>query len=112
MFKFVGISSEQKPLPIELVHISERPKRYDDRTEHQYCTYAWIETDEVETNKDNKIPIAVKDSKYMYSKRTQFVFEEPIWDWIEEERTEEQQKWIEQNINKLNDMFIIFAHID
>ena len=129
MFKFVGISSEHKYIPNHLLLSSERTERnrrnnweyknddvtpYDEYSFNQFCTYAWIETDEVDVSNesDNQLPIAVIDYKPKYSKREQFVFEEPIWSWIEESRTEEQQRWISRNIDKLNDAFIAFAHID
>lgn len=79
----------------------------DNLPEHAvYCTYAWIETDEINTE---EFPIAVMDYKPKYSKRTNFIFSEPIWSFMKDERTKEQQQFIDRNFDKLNDMFIAFA---
>lgn len=119
MIKFIDMASEHKELPNTLVDSSEATDRnrknrsyvqsenpYDKYSYNIYCTYALISTDEINT--DN-FYIAVMDSKPKYSRRTKFVFEEPIWTFIENERTEEQQKFISKNIDRLNELFIEFA---
>ena len=83
MLKFTGKAGEHKEVPKQYLVGSE---------EKVYCTYAWIKTDEL--NIEDQIPIVVLDYKPKYSRRTQFVFEDPIWNWIEEERTSEIQLWI------------------
>ena len=128
MIRFTNMSSEHKLLPNRLLlssEMSERNRRssmyrddstnaYNEYSYDCYCTYAWIETDELDNTNEEpvEIPVAVMDYRPKYSKRTEFVFEEPLWSWIETERTEEQQKWISKNIDKLNDIFIAFAHIE
>lgn len=129
MLKFVSIASEHKLVPNNLLHQSEMTQRnkrdywdyknddltpYDKNSFNVYCTYAWIETDEIDikNERDNQIPIAVMNYKPKYSRRIQFVFEEPIWQWIEEMRTDEEQKWISRNIDRINTIFKSFARID
>ena len=107
MIKFVGMSSEHSTLPKQLCDSSEKSE--------VFCTYAWIETDEIDTSKlpdfyDGRIPVTVVDYKPKRSKRTEFVICDPVWQWIEEARPDEIQKWIERNIEKLNQLFIDFAN--
>ena len=97
MLKFTGKAGEHKEVPKQYLVGSE---------EKAYCTYAWIETDEL--NIEDQIPIAVLDYKPKYSRRTQFVLEDPIWNWIEEERTSEIQLWISKNIDRINEEFKSF----
>ena len=128
MLKFVCMASEHKLVPNNLLHKSEMVQRNvrslnykedgvtpsNEKSFNVYCTYAWIEADEivVKNKYDNQIPIAVMDYKPKYSRRTQFIFEEPVWQWIEEMRTNEEQKWISRNIDRINTIFKSFAHID
>ena len=123
MIKCVGLSSEHTQVPNRLLLSSESTDRnrytysWDLDKEHSfniYCTYAWFETDEIDISSlpdfcDNQIPIAVMDYKPKYSKRTIFIFEDPIWDFIEEACTPEIQRWIEQNLERINELFIAFA---
>lgn len=90
MIRFTSMSSEHKDVPNSKL----------------FCTYAWIETDEIDSE---EFAIAVMDYKPSHSKRTEFIFSEPIWNWIAEDRTEEQQKFIDKNFDKLNELFIDFA---
>ena len=92
MIKFIDIADEHKEILV--------------RNKKEYCTYAWIETDEI---KSDKFPITVMDYKPKYSRQNKFVFEEPIWGFMQRERTEEQQKFIDKNIDRLNELFIEFA---
>ena len=132
MIKFVGMASEHTTIPESLMDKSEFRKNnqtpdylrysYDPSTNKNvdngkysvYCTYAWIKTDEIEVHNDydDEIPVAVMDYKPKYSKRTQFVFEEPVWHWIEDLRTADEQRWISKNIDKLNEIFKDFANIE
>jgi len=95
MIRFVGMASEHTPIPESCMD------KYA-----VYCTYAWVETDEIDTE---DFPIAVLDYKPKYSKRTNFIFSDPIWRFIQDERTREQQEFIDKNFNKLNELFIDFA---
>lgn len=97
MIKFTGISSEHTQLPASISKLSR----------DHYCTYVWIVTDEI--NSEDKFVIAVMDYKPKRSKQTKFVFTEPVWGFIERERTEEQQNFIDKNIDRLNELFIDFA---
>lgn len=97
MLRIITVASEHKELSNKYLSKSESKV---------YCTYAWIETDEL--NIEDQIPIAVLDYKPKYSRRTQFVFEDPIWTWIEEERTSEIQLWISKNIDRINEEFKSF----
>lgn len=124
MIKINTFASEHKLVPNNLLLSSERTDKnhrdywlnhndnltpYDNYSFDVYCTYAWIETDELETSNDDecsKFPIAVMDYKPSYSRRAQFVFSEPIWNFIENERTSEQQQFIDRNLGKLNDIWI------
>lgn len=120
MIRFTSMSSEHKEVPNKCLISSEMTQRnrrgyesrddkwnpYDEYSFNIYCTYAWIETDEIDSE---EFAIAVMDYKPSYSKRTEFVFSEPIWNWIAEERTEEQQTFIDKNFSKLNELFIDFA---
>ena len=99
-----------------LIEMTKRNKRDYDKTALNscdtysykiYCSYAYIETDEIDTE---EFPIAVMTYKPKYSKRTTFIFVEPIWQFIADIRTLEQQKFIEANFDKLNELFIDFAH--
>ena len=100
MLKFTCKASEHKEVPKQYLVGSE---------EKVYCTYAWIKTDEL--NIEDQIPIAVLDYKPKYSRRTQFVLEDPIWNWIEEERTSEIQLWISKNIDRINEEFKSFMGV-
>ncbi len=109
MIKCVGFSSEHKKIPNHLLLSSETTNRnksanirdlktefYSNYSYDVYCTYAWFETDKVDTSTlpdfyEGRIPIAVMDYRPKYSKRTKFVFKEPIWGFIEEARTSEIQ---------------------
>lgn len=116
MIRIINMADEHKLIPNGLLDKSEMRKsnekpdyqRWDHDVEKYkvYCTYAWIETDEIETE---DFPIAVMDYKPKYSKRTIYVFAEPIWQFMQDERTPEQQKFIERNLNKINELFIDFA---
>ena len=79
MIKFTGMSSEHIQLPAYISKLSR----------DHYCTYVWIVTDEI--NSEDRFAIAVMDYKPKRSKQTRFVFTEPVWGFIERERTEEQQ---------------------
>lgn len=81
-------------------------KKVDNGQYSVYCTYAWIETDEIDTE---KFPIAVMDYKPKYSKRTNFIFSEPLWNFMKDERTKEQQQFIDKNFDKINSLFIDYA---
>lgn len=122
MIKFTGMSSEHKAIPESCMDKSEfrknnetpnylrwdyvNGKKVDNGQYSIYCTYAWISTDEIDTE---DFPIAVMDYKPSYSKRSTFIFSEPIWNFIKDERTPQQQQFIERNFDKLNDLFIDFA---
>ena len=85
MIKFIDMADEHTELPRSLLVGSEKLV---------YCTYAWIETDEIVVQNDyqNRIPITVIDYKPKYSRRTTFVISNPIWDWIEDLRSAEEQR--------------------
>lgn len=102
MIKFVSMADEHTELPRSLLVGSEKLV---------YCTYAWIETDEIVVQNDyqNLIPITVIDYKPKYSRRTTFVISNPIWDWIEDLRSAEEQRFIDRNIDKINEIFIEYA---
>lgn len=102
MIKFVYMADEHKELPRSLLVSSEKL---------EYCTYAWIETDEIVVQNDyqNLIPIAVIDYKPKYSRRTNFALSEPVWNWITDLRSVEEQQFIDRNIDKINELFIEFA---
>jgi len=127
MIKFVSIASEHELVPNQFLDKSEMTERnrvsyneswlsHDlDRASYKvYCTYAWIETDEIEVHNNfgNQIPVAVMDYRPKYSRRTQFVFEEPVWHWIEDLRTPDEQRWISRNIERINELFKEFANIE
>ena len=119
MIRFLSISNEHKEVPNSCLISSEMTKRnkrdYDKTALNScdtysykiYCSYAYIETDEIDTE---EFPIAVMTYKPKYSKRTTFIFTEPIWQFIADIRTLEQQKFIEMNFDRLNELFINFAH--
>ena len=102
MIKFIDMADEHTDLPRSLLVGSEKLV---------YCTYAWIETDEIVVQNDyqNRIPITVIDYKPKYSRRTTFVISNPIWDWIEDLRSAEEQRFIDKNIDKINEIFIEYA---
>lgn len=81
------------------------PKYLNEKYEKDdvYCTYAWIFADELG---EEEFPIAVLDYKPAYSRRTMFVFSEPLWNFIKDERTLEQQQFIDKNLDKLNELWI------
>lgn len=125
MIKFTSLSSEHVRLPENLIDKSEMNKNnYSPEYENAeigkdlqamfyckekyvvYCTYAWIKTDEIDSE---EFPIAVLDYKPKYSKRTTFIFKEPIWKFMQDERTSEQQKFMDQNFDKLNELYLDFA---
>ena len=122
MIKFIRMADEHIRIPESCIDKSEfrknnetpdyirwdyvNGKKVDNGQYSIYCTYAWISTDEIDTE---DFPIAVMDYKPSYSKRTNFIFSEPIWNFIKDERTKEQQQFIDKNFDKLNDMFIAFA---
>ena len=97
MIKFTGMSSEHTNLPTYISKLSR----------DRYCTYAWIVTDEI--NSEDEFAVTVMDYKPKRSKQTKFVFTEQVWGFIERERTEEQQNFIDKNIDRLNELFIDFA---
>ena len=97
MIKFTEISSEHIQFPARISKLSK----------DLYCTYVWIVTDEI--NSEDKFAIAVMDYKPKRSKQTKFVFTEPVWGFIERERTEEQQNFIDKNIDRLNELFVDFV---
>lgn len=126
MIRFTGMADEHTRIPESCMDKSEfnksnyspeyelaiKTKNFqkifrENLPEHAvYCTYAWIETDEIDTE---EFPIAVMDYKPKYSKRTNFIFSEPIWSFMKDERTKEQQQFIDKNFDKLNELFIAFA---
>lgn len=97
MIKFTEMSSEHTRLPAYISKLSI----------YHYCTYAWIVTNEI--NSEDKFAVAVMEYKPKRSKQTKFVFTEPVWGFIKRERTEEQQNFIDKNIDRLNELFIDFA---
>jgi len=117
MIRCVGFSSEHKEVPNRLLFGSkstdENKHILSDEQSSNVCTYAWFETDEIDTSTlpdyyNNRIPIAVMDYKPCFNCNV-FVFEEPIWSYIEDTRTPEIQRWIEQNLERINELFITFA---
>lgn len=102
MIKFVSMADEHTELPRSLLVGSEKSV---------YCTYAWIETDEIVVQNDyqNRIPITVIDYRPKYSRRTNFVMSNPIWTWITDLRSAEEQRFIDKNIDKINEIFIEYA---
>ena len=88
---------------------TEIPDYLKDKSEKNivFCTYAWIFSDEIG---EEEFPIAVLDYKPQKSKRIQFIFSDPIWHFISEERTKEQQEFIDKNLDKLNELWIECAH--
>ena len=96
MIKFNPIfSSEHTVIP---KYLNEKSEKGD-----VYCTYAWVYSDEIG---EEEFPIAVLDYKPSYSRRTMFVFSEPIWNFMQDERTNEQQQFIDKNLDKLNELWI------
>ena len=96
MIKFNPIfSSEHTSIPNYLKDKSEKNE--------VYCTYAWVYADEIG---EEEFPIAVLDYKPSRSKRTQFVFSELLWRFMQDERTKEQQQFIDKNLDKLNELWI------
>ena len=108
MIKFTAMASEHTELPKNLIESSERNTEYG-----PFVTYAWFNVENDSNNEQlQDIAIAVMDYKPSYSRRTMFVFTEPIWHFIQDERTPQQQEFINKNIDKLNDLFIDFAHTE
>lgn len=114
MIRITNFASEHKLLPDQYVDKSEMRKSNalpdylkvgKDQNERYkiYCTYAWIETDEIDSE---NFPVTVITYRPKYSKRTQYVLADPIWDFMKDERTPEQQKFIDKNLDKLNTLFI------
>lgn len=98
MIKFTGMADEHTVIPSRLVGRND-----------VYCTYAWVVTDEI-SEKEEKFPITVIPYKLKrYNGR--YVFSERVWRFMEDDtyRNSEIDKFIEQNLDKLNDLFIEFA---
>ena len=102
MIRFTGLADEHGELPENLKVKGEKNTAY--------ITYAWVETNELNENEVlEEFIITVMDYKPARSQRTEFIFSDPIWHFIQEERTEEQQRFIDKNFDKLNELFIEFA---
>lgn len=98
MIKFTGMADEHTIIPSRLVGRND-----------VYCTYAWVVTDEI-SEKEEKFPITVipyKPKRY----NGRYVFSEHVWRFMEDDtyRNSEIDKFIEQNLDKLNELFIEFA---
>ena len=65
-------------------HIKADDKKY------VYIGYAWFN----ESGKwdDTEIPLA-----FYITNRDDIIVKDPCWNWIKKERTDEQQQWIEDN---------------
>lgn len=55
-----------------------------------YVGYAWFNTSGEWD--DTEIPVA-----FQITKKGEVVVKDPCWNWIKKERTSEQQQWIEDN---------------
>lgn len=104
MIKFTGFASEHKEIP-EYLYV-----KGENKENKQYCTYAYLETDEINTDTSEKICIAVMTYKPKRSQRNIFVFSEPIWNFIADERTKEQQNFLNKNLDKINDIWVEYAN--
>lgn len=104
-FEFTGMSSEHKDvlekdygLPYEEAHA------LIELTGSRYFTYAWLDTPQYK-----ELPIAVVDyhAKQLKFKKYQrpWAVSSPVWSWIADERTPEQQKFIDEHIDEIDKAF-------
>lgn len=100
-FNFTGMSSEHKSiseLPDELAY-----ELYD-ITKSKWFTYAFLDT-----NQYKSLPIAVVDhhgNQLKFKKyQVPWVVSQPVWSWISDERTPEQQTFIDNNIEEIDKAF-------
>lgn len=94
MIKFLGLASEHKEF-----HLYGSQKII-------FTTYACFIDSKLD---DEKHYVAVLDYKPKYYRNKYFLFAEPIWNFIAEERTEKVQKYIEEHLDELNEAYIEYA---
>ena len=92
------LPSEHKFLPN---HLCEKYERSNGESKVG-CTYTSFITDEFE----EPIYIAVIPYKISRSPRTMYVLSEPIWNFIADQRTLDQQLFIDKHIDEINEKFI------
>lgn len=104
-FNFTDISSEHKDVCEKNYGLPyEEATKLFNITGSRYFTYAWLDTPQYKA-----LPIAVVDypAKYLKFKKYQrpWVVSNPVWTWISDERTEEQQEFINNNIKEIDEAF-------
>jgi len=89
--KVIWIGDEHTELPYDVIR-----KYFGNYVHPKYCTYAYIEVN------GDRFPVAFQDYKEG-RKQTVFVYSEPIWNFIKERRTPEQQAFIDSHLKEISD---------
>ena len=85
------IGDEHTEIPRDIIW-----KYFGNNVHPTYCTYAYIQVG------DEEFPVAYQDYK-KGRKQTIFIYSEPIWDFIRDERTPKQQAFIDSHLKEISD---------
>ena len=89
--KVIWIGDEHTELPNDVIR-----KYFGNYVHPEYCTYAYIEVN------DDRFPVAFQDYREG-RKQKKFVNSEPIWNFIKDKRTPEQQAFIDSHLKEISD---------
>lgn len=98
--KCIGLSSEHTIYDPKNKCIIDDYITNDDMKKrgYVYVGYAWFNT----SGEWDKTEIPVT---FQVSNKGDFVVKDPCWNWIKRERTAEQQQWIEDNWEQIEEAF-------
>ena len=102
--KFISMSSEHKDILNNNYGLPfDEARQLLNSTGSRYFTYAILDSP------IGKLPVAVSPhhAKQLKFKKYQkpWVVSNPVWEWIAEERTDKQQKFIDDNIEDIDEAF-------